>query len=125
MDKPSRKFDLIGISTVLPVALAIRPRIPPTCLIWFLEPLAPELAMMNRLFKEPKESIRASATSSVALVQILMICSYLSWLDIKPLLKAFSYLSTSFSAAARISVLASGISMSLTLIVTAPFVEYL
>ena len=41
IESPSRKFALIGISTVLPVALAIRPRMPPTCLIWFLLPLAP------------------------------------------------------------------------------------
>ena len=81
--------------------------------------------MMNRLFSVPSELMRASATSSVAFDQILMIASYLSCADMRPILKAFSYLSTSASAAAMIASFSSGISMSLTLIVTAAFVEYL
>jgi len=39
---PSLNDDVIGISTVLPVVLAIRPRIPAICLNWFMLPLAPD-----------------------------------------------------------------------------------
>jgi hypothetical protein len=40
--RPSRNDDVIGISTVLPVVLAISPRIPEICLNWFTLPLAPD-----------------------------------------------------------------------------------
>ncbi len=80
---------------------------------------------MNRLFRGPRDSISASATSSVALDQILMIASYLSCGDIRPKRNAFSYLSTSASAALIMASFCSGISISLTLMVTAALVEYL
>ena len=43
---PSLNDDVIGISTVLPVVLAIRPRIPAICLNWFILPLAPDSDIM-------------------------------------------------------------------------------
>ena len=46
MFRPSRKLDLMGSSMVLPVAENIRPRIPASCLIWVMEPRAPESAMI-------------------------------------------------------------------------------
>ena len=44
--RPSRKQDLIGISTALPDVSAISPRIPAICLNWFMLPLAPDCAIM-------------------------------------------------------------------------------
>ena len=41
-ERPSRKFDLTGTSTVFPMALAIRPRIPASCFIWLRPPRAPD-----------------------------------------------------------------------------------
>ncbi len=45
-ERPSRKLALIGISMVLPEVLAISPRIPASCRIWFMLPRAPELAII-------------------------------------------------------------------------------
>ena len=47
--RPSRKFDLIGSSIVLPDVSAMSPRIPANCLICWLEPRAPESAIMKML----------------------------------------------------------------------------
>ncbi len=46
---PSRKLDLMGSSMVRPVVSAISPRIPASCLICWLEPRAPESAIMKIL----------------------------------------------------------------------------
>ena len=43
---PSRNDALIGISTVLPVVLAISPRIPATWRNWEILPRAPDLDIM-------------------------------------------------------------------------------
>ena len=44
---PSRKLARIGVSMISPEGLAIRPRIPATCLIWSLLPLAPESVIIK------------------------------------------------------------------------------
>ena len=44
--RPSRKLDLMGISMVRPAVLAIRPRMPASWRICFIEPRAPEVAIM-------------------------------------------------------------------------------
>ena len=44
--RPSRKLDLMGISMVRPAVLAMRPRIPASWRICFMEPRAPEVAII-------------------------------------------------------------------------------
>src|SRR3989442_13154601 len=39
-DRPSRKLALMGVSMISPEGFAIRPRMPPSCLIWSTEPRA-------------------------------------------------------------------------------------
>ena len=62
---PSRKFDLIGNSIVLPVVSAIKPRIPASCLICLSEPRAPESAIMKMLLylSSPDNSSCVSSSS--------------------------------------------------------------
>ena len=43
---PSRKFAVIGVSMISPEGLAIRPRMAASCRICWVEPRAPESAMM-------------------------------------------------------------------------------
>ena len=43
---PSAKDDLIGISTALPVVLAIKPLIPAIWRNWFILPRAPDLTII-------------------------------------------------------------------------------
>ena len=63
--RPSRKFDLIGNSMVLPVVSAINPRIPASCLICLSEPRAPESAIMKMLLylSRPVRSAVVSSSS--------------------------------------------------------------
>ena len=44
--RPSRKFDVIGVSMISPDGFAIRPRMPASWRICCFEPRAPESAMM-------------------------------------------------------------------------------
>ena len=44
--RPSRKFDVIGVSMISPDGLAIRPRMPASWRICCFDPRAPESAMM-------------------------------------------------------------------------------
>ncbi len=62
---PSRKLDLIGSSIVRPVVSAISPRIPASCLICWLEPRAPESAIIKMLLylSRPPISLSVSASS--------------------------------------------------------------
>ncbi len=46
IDKPSLKFDLMGNSMTSPDGFAIKPRMPPSCLIWVFEPRAPLSAII-------------------------------------------------------------------------------
>ena len=88
-------------------------------------PLAPDCAIMYIGFNSSKLSFIASVTSFVAFSQILITESYLSSFVIKPRLYCFATVSTSSSAFAKISFLASGTATSATDTVIAPFVEYL
>ena len=45
-DSPSRKFDRIGVSMISPDGLAMRPRMPASCIICLSDPRAPESAIM-------------------------------------------------------------------------------
>ena len=123
--RPSRKHDLIGISTALPVVLAISPRIPAICLNWFILPRAPDLTIMYIGFKSPKFSSIALLTSFVAFSQIPTTVWYLSSSVIKPLLYWFLTFSTCLSASARISFFVAGTWTSATENVIPANVEYL
>ena len=46
-DSPSLKLEMIGVSMISPDGLAIRPRMPASCLICAAEPRAPESAIMK------------------------------------------------------------------------------
>ncbi len=120
---PSLNEALIGSSMILPDGLAISPLIPANCLIWLLDPLAPESAIIFIGLNLSKLSIRASATSSVVFVHLSITFSYLSSSDMNPLLYIFSIFSIVLSASASNSFLISGTSMSETATVTAPIVE--
>ena len=122
---PSRKHDLIGISTALPVVLAISPRIPAICLNWFILPRAPDLTIIYIGFKSSKFSSISLLTSFVAFSQILITDLYLSSSVIKPLLYWFLIFSTCFPASSNIVFLASGTSTSATENVIPANVEYL
>ena len=45
-DRPSLKFEIIGVSIISPEGLAIKPLIPASCFIWACDPLAPESAII-------------------------------------------------------------------------------
>ena len=69
------KLALIGRSMISPFGFAIRPRMPASWRICLNEPRAPELAIMNTGFSSSRLSCIASATVSVASVQMLTIVS--------------------------------------------------
>ena len=69
------KLALIGRSMISPFGFAIRPRMPASWRICLNEPRAPELAIMKTGFSSSKFSSIASATLSVASVQMLTIVS--------------------------------------------------
>ena len=121
--RPSRKLAFIGSSMIFPEGFAINPLIPQSCLIWFLEPLAPELAIMYIGLNLSRFFIRASVTLSVVSVHFAITFSYLSSSDISPLLYIFSILSISVSACDSSLSFSSGMIISDTETVTAPIVE--
>ena len=92
--RPSRKFDLIGSSIVRPVVSAIRPRIPASCLICWLDPRAPESAIMKMLLYLSSPSRRAFVRTLSASSQTLTTARYLSSSVIRPRLNIFVILST-------------------------------
>ena len=124
-ERPSRKFDLIGSSMIPPEGLAISPRIPASCLIWLLEPRAPELAIMKMLLYLPSPLRRASVILSLAMFHASITLLCLSSSVIRPRLNFFVIRSTAASASARYSFFFSGITISETETVRAPIVEYL
>ena len=83
-DRPSMKFALIGRSMISPFGFAIRPRMPASWRICLNEPRAPELAIMKIGFSSNIVSSIASATLSVASVQISTIRSLRSSSVIRP-----------------------------------------
>ncbi|MPN16252.1 hypothetical protein SDC9_163590 [bioreactor metagenome] len=113
----------MGISIILPDVSAISPLMPASWLIWLTLPLAPEFAIMYTGFNLSRLSIRALVTSSLVFFQVSITCSYLSSFDMRPLLYIFSILSTFESASESNFLFVSGMSISLTPIVTAPLVE--
>ena len=83
-DKPSLKFDIIGVSIISPEGLAIKPLIAANCFIWAVEPLAPESAIINTEFISTPtplaiSPIIASVTWSVHCDQASTTLLYFSW----------------------------------------------
>jgi len=122
---PSRKFDLIGSSIVLPVVSAIKPRIPASCLICLSEPRAPESAIIKMLLYLSSPPRRAVVIWLSASCHVSITSLYLSSSVKKPLRKCFVILSTVFSASAKIVFLASGTVISEIDTVMAALVENL
>ena len=83
-DRPSMKLALIGRSRISPFGFAMRPRMPASWRIWFFDPRAPELAIILIGFVSLKFASIASATASVASVQISVIISWRSSGVIRP-----------------------------------------
>ncbi len=81
---PSRKLDLMGSSIVRPVVSAMSPRIPASCLICWLEPRAPESAIMNMLLYLSSPLIRRSVSSLSVSFQVRITSAYLSSSVISP-----------------------------------------
>ena len=65
-----------------PDVFAISPRIPASCLIWLIEPRAPESAIILIGLYGSRFACSAAVTSSVALFQISMNCLDFSSLEI-------------------------------------------
>ena len=78
------KLALIGRSMISPFGFAIRPRMPASWRICLNEPRAPELAIMKIGFSSSRFASIASATSSVASVQMSTIVSCRSSSVIRP-----------------------------------------
>ena len=94
---PSLKLEIIGVSMNSPECLAMSPRIPASCLIWSLLPLAPDIAIMYMGLKVPGYSfpfsirVDFSISSNIALEtrfvasdQTSIILLYLSLLVMIP-----------------------------------------
>ena len=106
------KLAWIGRSMISPFGLAIRPRIPASWRICLNDPRAPELAIMKIGFSLWRFASMASATASVASVQMSMIDSLRSSSVMRPRSYCCSTRPTRSSYAARISSLSGGITMS-------------
>ena len=112
--RPSLKFEMIGVSMISPEGLAIRPRMPASCLICAAEPRAPESAIMQtELIGSPglrpcgSTFIISSATFSVQLDQTSTTLLYFSPWVIRPSRYCCSY-SLTFSWAPRDQLLLAG-----------------
>ena len=123
--RPSRKLDLMGSSMVRPVVFAIRPRIPASCLICWLEPRAPESAIMKILLYLSSPESRTSVSSLSVSFQVSTTARYLSSSVISPRLKLTEILSTVACAASSISSFRAGTVISEIDTVMAACVEYL
>ncbi len=121
--RPSLNDALIGNSIILPEGFAISPLIPANCLIWDLDPLAPESAIIYIGLNLSILSISAFATSSVVSVHFWITLSYLSSSEINPLLNIFSILSTVLSVSSSNSYFLWGTIISEAAIVIAPIEE--
>ncbi len=123
--KPSLKQDLTGISINSPCGFTIKPRIPANCLIWSMEPRAPEFAIIQIGLKSSASFLKRSTMASTAPFQTrtisLCFCSSVN----KPRAYCVSIFVISFSASAINSFFSVGICMSNTEVVIAPIVEYL
>ena len=123
--RPSRKFDLIGSSIVRPDVSAISPRIPASCLICWLEPRAPESAIMKMLLYLSSPEISALVSSASVLNHVSTTSLYLSSSVMKPRLKFLVIFSTVSSASAIICCFCAGTVISEIETVIAALVEYL
>ena len=123
--RPSRKFDLIGSSIVLPVVSAIKPRIPASCLICLSEPRAPESAIIKMLLYLSRPLRRAVVSSLSAACHVSITSLYLSSSVMRPRLKFFVILSTVSCAFLIISGFCGGTVMSEMDTVMAALVESL
>ena len=112
------KFALIGRSMMSPFGFAIRPRMPASWRICFIEPRAPELAIMKIGFSSSRFRSIASATASVASVHLLTTASLRSSSVIRPRKYWSSIVRTSPSKPSRISSLSGGMTTSFFEIVT-------
>ena len=112
MLRPSLKFAFIGTSIIRPCVSDIRPRIPPSCLICLIDPLAPEFAIMYTGLNSSRLSIISVVISSTASDHMATVLLYLSISIISPALYCCSTSVTSASAFSSIAFLVSGISRS-------------
>ena len=125
-ESPSLKLEMIGVSMISPEGLAIRPRMPASCLIWAAEPRAPESAIMKIEFgwlKRPVagsltravariSAIISSATRSVHCAQASTTLLYFSPLVIRPSAYCCSYCLTSSRVSPTNFALVAGTTMS-------------
>ncbi len=118
------KLALIGRSMISPFGFAIRPRMPASWRICLNDPRAPELAIMKIGFSSSRFACIASATVSVASVQMLTIVSCRSSSVISPRSYWPWTSSTRFSYSARIFSLSGGMTMSFFEIVIPAVVAY-
>ena len=139
-DRPSRKFEVMGVSMISPDGLAISPRIPASWRIWSWLPRDPEWIIMKIGLTEVLRSSRpvlgsltisqeisfiiSEATSLVALVQTSTTLLYFSVRVMIPSPYWTSMLSTSFWAASNRGALREGMVRSLTPMETPARVAY-
>ena len=119
--------DNTGISTLSPFGLAIKPRIPATCVKLEILPRALECIIMKiGLSKSALAFSWSSAwTLSLAAFHVSTTFSYLSWSVIKPRLYCLLILSTTFWASRTISGFLSLLTTSAIDTVIPAIVEYL
>src|SRR2546422_3153869 len=85
-DRPSRKFDLIGLSMISPMppvsffcGFAIKPRMPASCRIWSREPRLPESNIMNTGLNPPLDRcmVRSEEHTSELQSRLHLVCRLL------------------------------------------------
>ena len=123
--RPSRKLDLIGSSIVRPVVSAIRPLIPASCLICWLEPRAPESAIMKMLLYLSSPSNRSLVRIPSISFHVSTTALYLSSSVISPRRKLLEIRSTVSCALLSNSGFEAGTVISEIDTVIAALVEYL
>ncbi len=76
--KPSRKLAVIGVSIIEPSGLAIKPRIPASCLICAADPRAPDSAIMKTELNDfcSKTTPSSSTTLSVPKLSIITLAIF-------------------------------------------------
>ena len=93
-DSPSRYEEMIGRGMISPFGLFTRPRMPAMLRTCSQLPRAPEVTMRLIVLSTGKFARMASATSSVALVQIWMS----SWRRSASVVRPFSYCACTLAA---------------------------
>ena len=117
-DSPSRYEEMIGRGMISPFGLFTRPRMPAMLRTCSQLPRAPDVTMRLMVLSVGKFSRIATATSSVAFVQIWMS----SWRRSRSVVRPFSNCAVTFAACfsyfATISPLFGGVRMSESATVT-------